>query len=357
MKIPSQRYDNIRSACRRLLLLTAVGLLMPLHVDAQYKTPPEYYAFMAQGAIGQCALFLSNAAKKLLPSGQRNDDVTVRELNNLLSKFRYRKNIWMFVDGRVISGFINRRFVIENVLRVNGKPIPSKNLTFSVVHLDRESGIKQIIESMRNVDVEHSWAYIPKKRIWVDTTIAVSGRSVSSDPVLLEALHDTYGDIEIFHTHPESLIFDVKRERNFSMSHLVSGSIPTVDDLRNIIAYAWNWKRSISFTSGVIHPLGVTYYSVTQDLLRSGAGPPIADIGNFYDVVFTSNDLESDITKLTEMQMKKNAIQKFGRGPDPLAFNIRYFPTERLSDIDKWINSHRAFLPEDEALRYLKREN
>ncbi len=180
---------------------------------------------MLRGASSQCWINFKNLYRGVMRS---HDDPDTNELNLLLSQFRHRSNLVMIVGNHVVEGFINRRFIKENQIRVGGEPTPSNNMEFTIVKRDRTSGIREIAGALNDSSEGRSWVYIPSKGLWVDTTIAVESKGLYADPVLIAALQNEYGHVEVFHSHPPAITALVKSERGFKMPYLVSGALPTV---------------------------------------------------------------------------------------------------------------------------------
>jgi hypothetical protein len=242
--------------------------------------------------------------------------------------------------------------VEEGQFRLGGTPTPSNNMTFPIVKRDRARGIEEIAAGIKHSNEEHSWVYIPQKHLWVDTTLYVEERSVYQDPILIEALQETFGAVEVFHSHPPKITAAVEAERTFGMPHVVTGALPTIDDLSTLTRSAWGSDRSIPKISGVIHPLGVTYYLPTKELLTSGIGPGLKDIGSLYGNYDSKLDAISAIHSLVMIQNEVLRIELYDGQPSRPGFKIKFFPLESLDQADRWLNENMTSLAREEALKY-----
>jgi len=305
--------------------------------------------------VGEAALHCPIALMNLVKNSLFVKDKDIRELNLLLSKFKYRSNTGMLIGDHLVEGFVNRLFVKSDALTADGDPTPSNNLKFSVVRGDRDFGIREIARRTMTVNEEHGWAFIQSKNLWIDLTLAVEEKRIYFDPILIQALQEKYRAIEVYHSHPLKITSEVQRERNFKMNALVSGAMPTVTDLMTLTHYAWNLDRSVPQIEGIIHPLGVTYYMPTLDLLTSRAGPPLKDIGNYEYIDTSKLPHQQAISTLLSLQEDGNRIQRFDGSREPRGFKMKFFALDELPSVNEWLKNNSAALSKEDAEKYKRR--
>jgi hypothetical protein len=108
-----------------------------------------------------------------------------------------------------------------------------------------------------------------------------------------------------------------------------------------LIRRAWAQKK-IQQSEGIIHPLGVTIYLPTKELITAGAGPAVSDIGNklYNTSTEEAKTKEDKIHLLVSKQEEANKIP--AHAPKNPAIAIKYFEMNQLSNIEQWLEKNLA---------------
>jgi hypothetical protein len=190
----------------------------------------------------------------------------------------------------------------------------------------------------------------------VDSTLEARDEALFLDPPLVTALQEAYGRVEVFHSRPPKYSSALQKKLGHPIDPIVMGALPMGAELSEMITYAWNVDRSVPKVSGVIHPLGVTYYTPTRALLTAGMGPAIRDEEWLRTERVTDLPRDKAIRHLIAVETKLHKIEKFDGSPEPTGFEMEYFPLNRLDEIDRWLNTFPVSLTPRESREIEKKQ-
>ncbi len=258
-----------------------------------------------------------------------------------------------------IQGKIERKFTLDESFVVDGALAPSKTVQYRITPRSRQAGLLELWLLSRSSKNEHAWAYIADRNVWVDVTMATSNHGVLQDGELVAALRNTFGKVEVYHSHPVAVLESIYNSRtDISVRTIeVAGSIPTFSDLNNILGRTWSYREH-AHVEGIIGPLGVTMFAPHKNSYLSRAGPPMVDIANIdsKSIMESGLSLEKQAAELARVQhVEHNQIQFFNGDEDAQAFNIKFFTTREFGEIGNWSSDHGVKLTPEELAR-MKRD-
>ncbi|MBR9703398.1 hypothetical protein GOV10_05135 [Candidatus Woesearchaeota archaeon] len=170
---------------------------------------------------------------------------------------------------RVCSVLQDKRCVVEHELSVNLDDSLRK-----VVVLSEHEGIRKLVEFSSSSIYEECWAFVPLKSLWVEvgfnsrTNKTESGfeeRFVEHDNGIIRSLADIYGEVTIYHFHPD-IPHGVSQD-SISFTY-ITASPPGVKDIYSLLNTYVNVEIPGDgiVNEGVASKYGLFYFQPKRDL-------------------------------------------------------------------------------------------
>lgn len=193
---------------------------------------------------------------------------------------------WLGAWRRLTHGFnlIKPFRVIEREhLLPDGELPPLASLSEVIVtRMSREEGLREMKLAL-NRSEERAWIFVPSLELWIYYSVRdASVRHVTVNVPLRAAIVDEFGRVEEYHTHPVAAVHSArrgnpdkpqfKRDRIRFEDHAVFLlSLPSSYDFEAVWSL-WDGRTEWPATDHfVVHPWGVTFYSVRLTLKRFDA--------------------------------------------------------------------------------------
>ena len=161
----------------------------------------------------------------------------------------------------------------------------------------RRKGLDAIRAGFIRANEEHAWIYIPLIGVWIDDTTEVEDGGVAADPFLRTLLMRAYGEIEVFHTHPDGLYQNLYEQGQLPETWPIIAATPSRGDQFGAAMLEDHAGPRAKLLSHVISSFGVTAYQRTEFFRFDDVA-----VGGPFDVAFESirpdADPESEITRI-----------------------------------------------------------
>lgn len=161
----------------------------------------------------------------------------------------------------------------------------------------RRKGLDEIRAGFVRANEEHAWIYIPLIGVWIDDTTEVEDGGVAADPFLRTLLMRAYGEIEVFHTHPDGLYRNLQEQGQLPETWPIIAATPSRGDQFGAAMLEDHAGPSVTLLSHVISSFGVTAYQRTEFFRFDDLA-----VGGPFDVAFESirpdADPVSEITRI-----------------------------------------------------------
>lgn len=153
---------------------------------------------------------------------------------------------------------------------------PPNELDFGgCIFKGRKQGINEIVKSFDYIDHEHSWLFIPSENLWIDDTLDYEHfksryASVSPDHFISIFLSYIFDEVEIFHTHPDSIVFDLFNDSYTDKQNaLIRGLQPSHEDLISYMQVSATSSENCQYVGSIISHFGVLSYKYNSLGLKS----------------------------------------------------------------------------------------
>jgi len=128
----------------------------------------------------------------------------------------------------------------------------------------RRKGLDAIRTGFIGAHEEHAWIYVPLIGAWIDDTTEVEDGGVAADPFLRTLLMRGYGEIEVFHTHPDGLFQSLHEQGRLPDTWPIIAAIPSRGDQFGAAMLEDHAGPTARLVSHVISRFGVTSYRRTD---------------------------------------------------------------------------------------------